>query len=44
MYALNTFFRITRFVANSFVGLVVGFFLGYAIGSLGMEVFISKFV
>jgi len=39
MYALNTFFRIVRFVSNSFIGLGVGFVLGYlyANGSLDLS-------
>jgi len=44
MYALNTFLRITRFVANSFVGFVVGFLLGYAYGTIGMHGLMDKFV
>jgi len=33
MYALNSFLRLTRFAANSAVGLVVGFILGTTFGS-----------
>jgi len=33
MYALNTFLRLTRFVANAFIGLVVGFMAGVQFGS-----------
>jgi len=33
MYALNTFLRAVRFVANSFIGLVVGFLVGVAYAS-----------
>jgi len=29
MYALNTFLRVVRFISNSFIGIVVGFVLGY---------------
>lgn len=28
MYALNTFLRLVRFVANSIVGIILGFVLG----------------
>jgi len=37
MYALNTFLRVARFVANSFVGLVVGFVAGYLVASGGFD-------
>jgi len=33
MYALNTFLRLVRFLANSIVGLMVGFVLGVLFGS-----------
>lgn len=33
MYALNTFLRLTRFVANAFIGLIVGFMAGIQFGS-----------
>jgi len=37
MYVLNTFLRLTRFIANTFIGLVVGFILGvyYATNGAG---------
>jgi len=37
MYALNTFFRLVRFLANTAIGLAVGFGLGvaYSNGDLG---------
>jgi len=28
MYALNTFFRLVRFISSTFIGLVVGYFIG----------------
>jgi len=31
MYALNTFLRVIRFLANSLVGILVGFALGYMV-------------
>lgn len=33
MYALNTFLRFARFVANSIVGIVVGWVIGFLHGS-----------
>jgi len=45
MYALNTFLRVTRFLANSFIGLVVGFIVGYMVASSGTPVaLIEKFL
>lgn len=35
MYALNTFLRFTRFVANTILGIGVGFVLGYVFGAGG---------
>jgi len=32
MYALNTFLRVVRFIANSIVGFIVGFILGLLAG------------
>jgi len=29
MYAINTFLRLVRFIASSFIGLALGFALGY---------------
>jgi len=43
MYALNTFLRITRFIANSFVGLVVGFILGYFASNFGIDELVRRF-
>jgi len=37
MYVINTFLRLVRFVANSFVGLFVGFLLGYFVSSSGFS-------
>jgi len=42
MYALNTFFRVVRFLSNSFIGLAVGFILGLAVG--GGDFSISGFL
>jgi len=33
MYVLNTLLRLTRFFANTFLGLVVGFVLGFLVRS-----------
>lgn len=38
MYALNSFLRILRFVSNSLVGFVFGFFVGYVFGSSGLSI------
>jgi uncharacterized membrane protein YccC len=35
MYAANTFLRIVRFISNTFIGLVLGFLLGYAFAHTG---------
>lgn len=35
MYALNTFFRVFRFITQTIAGLGVGFFLGYVAGAGG---------
>jgi len=37
MHALNTFFRLVRFISNSLIGLVVGFGLGYYFAKNGLD-------
>lgn len=37
MYAANSFLRILRFVSNTFVGLAVGFCIGYFFASSGLS-------
>jgi hypothetical protein len=37
MYVINTILRIIRFVSNSFIGLVVGFILGWFAAHLGIS-------
>jgi len=43
MYEINTLLRIARFLANTFVGLVAGFILGYlfALGNLPIQAFLK---
>jgi len=43
MYGLNTFFRLYRFLANTFIGLIVGFLAGIQFDSFqNLFAYISK--
>jgi len=45
MYALNTFLRFARFLANSIIGIGVGFVVGYLVGASGTAIpLIEKFL
>jgi len=45
MYALNTFFRLVRFISNAFIGLFVGFVAGYLLAKGGLSLgFIDSFL
>jgi len=41
MYAINTFLRVCRFLANSFIGLLVGFAAGYYAQATGIETIVG---
>jgi len=44
MYGINTFLRLTRFIANTIVGLVVGFIIGWYFGKTGSADFILQYL
>jgi len=44
MYALNTFFRLFRFVTNTLFGLVIGFSLGYFVHTGQITEIINRFI
>jgi len=44
MYVLNTILRLIRFVSNSFIGLAVGFLLGYLFSNGSLANWLDKFL
>jgi len=44
MYALNTFLRLFRFLANTLLGIIVGFILGVLFAEGALSDVIMKFI